>query len=49
MQHFGNLVCDSAINVGDLDNPQSKCTTPSFVYFCNDGEHIDSNGPTAPP
>jgi hypothetical protein len=49
MQHFGNLVCDSAINVGDLDNPQYKCTTPSFVYFRDDGEHIDSDGPTAPP
>jgi hypothetical protein len=49
MQHFGNLVCDSAINVGDLDNPQYKCTTPSFVYFRDDGEHIDSDSPTAPP
>jgi hypothetical protein len=30
-------------------SPQSECTTPSFVYFRNDGEHIDSDGPTAPP
>jgi hypothetical protein len=29
--------------------PQSECTTPSFVYFRDDGEHIDSDGPTAPP
>jgi hypothetical protein len=49
MQHLGNLLCDSAINIRDLDNPQSECTTPSFVYFSNDGEHIDSDGPTAPP
>jgi hypothetical protein len=30
-------------------SPQSECTTPSFVYFRNDGEHIDSDGPTTPP
>jgi hypothetical protein len=30
-------------------SPQSEHTTPSFVYFRDDGEHIDSDSPTAPP
>jgi hypothetical protein len=32
-----------------LGRPQSDRTTPSFVYFRDDGEHLDSDGPTAPP
>jgi hypothetical protein len=30
-------------------SPHSERTNPFFVYFCDDGEHIDSDGPTAPP
>jgi hypothetical protein len=36
-------------SLAGLDCPQSERTTPSFVYLRDDGEHIDSDGPTAPP
>jgi hypothetical protein len=36
-------------SLAGLDRSQSDRTTPSFVYFRDDGEHIDSDGPTEPP
>jgi hypothetical protein len=47
--HHEQLSDTSGKKIPRSGDPQSECTTPSLVYFRNDGEHIDSDGPMAPP